>query len=211
MEPEPRTPSRQPGAVALGACVAVLVVTAAIVVGANSVAPAPSGARLEVSSPGTVVLAVRELGRLDTAEAHLEKVIELTDVQQRLFGLVEAKDALLLVAVGEVVAGVDLAQIADGDVVIDPARHAATLRLARPTVVSARLDGARTHVWARTTDALARRREDLEGRARAEAEDAMKKGALEAGLLERARTGAERTLRALLAPLGYRDVTFEWR
>jgi len=208
----PRANARQPAAVALGAGVAALVVAAAVVVGARSVAPVPPGAsHLEVRSPGTVILAVRELGRLEAAEFHMERVVELTDVQQHLFGLVEAKDAILLVAVGEVVAGVDLAALADADVTLDPQRKKARLRVPQPEILVARIDSAKTHVWARTTDTLARRREDLEGRARAEAEEAMKRAAVEGGILDRARSGTERTLRALLAPLGVSEVEVVWR
>jgi len=52
----------------------------------------------------------------------------------------------------------------------------------------------------------AERREDLEGKARAEAEESMKAGALEAGILGRAGLSAEREVSALLSSLGYEHV-----
>ena len=170
----------------------------------RAVDPAASGA-----APA-VVLAVRDLARLDATSFHIEKVIEVSDAQSRLWGLVEAKDAILLVAVGDVVAGVDLAKLHDGDVSVDAATHAVHLRLPAADIASSTLDERATHVYSRTTDVLASRSEQLEGQARARAEDQMRKAAIEAGILERAQASAERTLRALLRSLGYDHVEVDW-
>ncbi len=37
----------------------------------------------------SVITAVRDLARLETAEVHVEKVVDLTDRQSRFFGLIE--------------------------------------------------------------------------------------------------------------------------
>lgn len=157
-----------------------------------------------------VVLAVRDLSRLEAATYHMEKVVELTDRQSRFFGLVEAKDALLLVAVGDVVAGIDLSKLSDGDVRVDAAAGSVVLRLPAPEVFSASIDEAQTRVYQRETDVLASRNEQLEGLARQEAERAIRQGALDGGILDRARASGERTVRTLLVSLGFTRVEIDW-
>jgi hypothetical protein len=159
----------------------------------------------------SVVLAMRDLSRLETESFHIEKVIELTDEQSRLFGLVQAKDAILLVAVGDVVAGVDLAGIGDGDVRVDPATGTVHVDLPAPRVLSTAIDESQTRVVSRSTELLATRREDLESLARKEAAEQIEKAARDAGILDRARAVAERTVRALLQSLGFHDVMLTWR
>jgi hypothetical protein len=157
------------------------------------------------ATPG-VVAAIRDMSRLDTTSFHIEKVIEARDQQSRLWGLLQPKDAVLLVAVGDVVAGVDLSKLRDEDVRIDPGTHAVRVRLPTPEVLSSSLDERSTHVVLRTTDMLAERNEQLEGEARRQAEQEMREAAVAAGILERSRASADRTLRALLRSLGYEDV-----
>ena len=69
-----------------------------------------------------------------------------------------------------------------------------------------KLDEHETHVYSRETDVLAARNEQLEGEARFQAEEQMRKAAIDAGILDRARAGTDRTLRALLRSLGHADV-----
>jgi hypothetical protein len=153
-----------------------------------------------------VVAAIRDMSRLDTTSFHIEKVIEARDQQSRLWGLVQPKDAILLVAVGDVVAGVDLSKLRDEDVRVDPSTHGVRIRLPQPDLLSSSLDERSTHVVLRVTDVLAERNEQLEGDARRQAEQEMREAAVAAGILERARASADRTLRALLRSLGYEDV-----
>jgi Protein of unknown function (DUF4230) len=157
-----------------------------------------------------VVLAVRDLARLEATSFHMEKVIELTDEQSRLFGLVTAKDQILLVAVGDVVAGVDLSKLGDSDVEVDPS-GGVRVALPPPEILSTTIDEARTHVYGRTTDLLAARKDELEGLARKEAAEQIEKGARDAGILDRARMSTAQTVRALLQSLGFRQIVVGWR
>jgi hypothetical protein len=159
----------------------------------------------------SVITSMRELAVLQTASFHVERVIDLRDRQSHLFGLVQAEDAVLLVAAGDVNAGVDLGQLRAEDVVVDPLAHTATLRLPPATVLSASLDNQATYVHTRRTDALARRQETLETRARQEAERSLRDAALAGGILQRAQDGAERTIRSLLRSLGYHTVQVQFR
>lgn len=160
--------------------------------------------------PG-VVLAVRELSRLETATYHMERVIDLSEEQSRFWGFLKTKDAILLVAAADVTAGVDLSKLRDDDVRADPATRTVKVTLPPPEILTTTLDNERTYVHTRDTDVLAVRKEDLESRARQEAEASLRDAALDAGILDRARAGAERAVRALLQSSGYDDVEIRWR
>jgi len=155
----------------------------------------------------SVVVAVRDLARLESASYHIERVVDLRDRQEHLFGLIEAEDAILLVAAGDVVAGVDLSRLGEEDVVVDAEAGTATVTLPPPEVLMARLDSDRTFVHTRETGILARRNEDLETRARQEAERTIREAAIEAGVLDRARRNSRRTVESLVRSLGYENVT----
>jgi hypothetical protein len=158
-------------------------------------------------STPSVVVAVRDLARLESAEYHIERVIDLRDRQSRLFGLIRTQDAILFVAVGQVTAGIDLTELADGDVTVDREAGSAVIVLPPARVLSTRLDNERSWVYARSTDVLAQRKEDLETRARQEAERTLEQSAVDGGILERARTNAERTIATFVRSLGYTSVS----
>jgi hypothetical protein len=196
--------------------VVVLVCALAIVLmirspGLEVPVPPASSSRIVLAPSPNVLTAVRSLARLETTSFHIERVIELRDEQTHLFGLLKAEDAILLVAAGDVTAGIDLDELRPEDVNADWDARRVTNALPPARVFSTSLDNERTHVYARTTGALASRREDLEGRARMEAERSMHRGAVEAGILVRAEKGAERTLRALLGSLGFRSIAITFR
>ncbi|HVY30020.1 MAG TPA: DUF4230 domain-containing protein [Polyangiaceae bacterium] len=153
-----------------------------------------------------VLIAVRDLARLESASFHMERVIDLSDKQSKLWGMLTTEDAILLVAVAEVSAGIDLQKLAASDVVVDPARRTARIELPAPEVLHAALDNEKTYVHSRKTGTLADRHENLESRARKEAERTLIDAAKQAGLLNRASDNARRTVEALVHSLGYDKV-----
>jgi hypothetical protein len=153
-----------------------------------------------------VLVAVRDLARLESASFHMERVIDLSDKQSKLWGMVTTEDAILLVAVAEISAGIDLQKLTAADVVVDPARRTARINLPEPEVLHAALDNEKTYVHSRKTGTLAERRENLETRARKEAERTLIESARQAGLLKRAGDNARRTVEALVHSLGYDKV-----
>ena len=173
--------------------------------------PPPTTRTVTVRETPDVLRAVQDLARLETVSFHMERVVDLRETQSHAWGLVEAQDAILLVAVGEVVAGIDLAGLRPGDLVHDLAASRVTLTLPHATVFSARLDGEHTYVYRRDTDVLARRQERLETLARQEAERSIGAAAREAGILARAEQNAERTVRGLVRAMGVREVVIAWR
>lgn len=198
--------------------VIALVFTTFIALGAGWVAvtgalqppPITTQVIVEQSTP-TLLIAVRDLARLETAEVQVEKVIDLTDKQSRLFGLVESKDALLLVAVGHASVGVDLGKLKEGDVTMDDTSKVATMRLPPPEVWNPALDEDKTYVYSRETDLLAKRNERLETSARKRAVAAIEEAASTDDMKDKARRNAEKQLGALARSLGAKDVTFIWK
>ena len=164
----------------------------------------------EVRETSSVVVAVRRLARLQTAEYRIERVIDLSDRQSQLFGLLEARDAILLVASGVVSAGVDLSKLSESRLKVDPQQKSVVLELEPPQIFDSHLDNQRTYVHARHTDLLARREINLESRARKEAQGRLRQAAYRGGILKQARVQAEYVLRALFRSLGFQQVKIRW-
>jgi hypothetical protein len=172
----------------------------------------PASTSVEVLKPTPqVIVSMRQLALLQTSTFHLERVIDLRDRQSHLFGMVHVEDAILLVAAGDVTAGVDLATLRDEDVEVDPAAHRVRILLPPAQILSATLDNQLTYVHTRRTDTLAKRQETLETRARQVAESNLRDAALAGGILDRARDGAERAVRGLARSLGYDSVELSFR
>ena len=158
-----------------------------------------------------VISEVRELSRLEGVSYHVERVVDLKDKQESLFGLVTAQDAILLVASGDVTAGVDLAELKPDDVTVSADRRSVTIRLPPAQVFSARLDNDRTYVHTRQTDLLATRKESLETEARRAAEQTLKAAAEDAGIIKRAQESVGRTVQVLVRSLGFETVRVDFR
>lgn len=167
--------------------------------------------RVEVRPTNAVLVAVEDLSRLEVTEVRVEKVVDLTDRQQVLFGALDAEDQMLLVAAGTAVVGVDLDKLGPKDLSFDEDTRVAKLRLPQPEIFSSRLDPDNTYVYRRETSLLAKRNEQLEARARKEAIKAVEKAAGEPQIMERARTQAERQLTTLLTQLGAKRVEITWK
>jgi hypothetical protein len=164
----------------------------------------------QLADTATVLVAVRALARLESAEYHMERVVDLKQRQDLLFGLVHADDAILLIASGDVTAGVDLAKLRDGDITVEPRARRVQMRIPPPEILSVRIDNNRTYVQARKTDLLAQRNEQIESRARQIAESSIRQAALDTGILERARSSATQTLTVLARSLDYDRVDLVW-
>ncbi len=168
--------------------------------------PPLSSEQVVVKPTPNVILAVRDLQRLESAELHMERVMDVRNKESHLFGLLTSEDALLLVATGDVVAGVDLAAMKEGDVETDWKARKVKIVLPPPKIFSTRLDNEHTYVYSRNVDLLARRKETLESEARTQAEKELAKAATDAGILGRANRNASRTVEGLVRALGYEHV-----
>lgn len=171
----------------------------------------PATHEIEVAPSNTVVREIRAIGRLETAALHVEKIVDMKDTQKRMYGMVEAKDVLLYIAVGEVVLGVDLGRLGEDDVRFDPKTKVAEVTLPQPEVLSTRFDEQKSRVHTRETDVLAKRNEDLEAAARREAQAAFTAAGKEPSAIALARTQAERQLKALAKAWGASDLVVRWK
>ncbi|MGC9398343.1 MAG: DUF4230 domain-containing protein [Anaerolineae bacterium] len=166
--------------------------------------PRPNPTPTIYPSTVTVIESVRDLSRLETASYVMEKVITAESGQGPLgfiFG-----DRLLLIAYGEVIAGVDLTDFGADNLVWG---EAGTLyvRLPPAEVLVTTLDNERTQVYDRRTG-LVGLNPQLESEARQEAERLIEETAVAEGILERATRNAEEFLRSLLLGLGVKEVVF---
>lgn len=116
-------------------------------------------------------------------------------------------ERVLLVAVGEVEAGVDLSALGEDDVRVEG--ESVTIRLPEPEVFSASLDEDETGVYDRDFGPLNLRPDDeLVEEAREEAESRVEEAARESGILDTAETNAEESIRAFVTSLGFERVEF---
>jgi hypothetical protein len=167
----------------------------------------PLSSSVTVVRPTSSVLSkIQDMKRLESVTFHMERVIDLSEKQSQLFGLVQTEDAILLVAAAEVRAGIDLGKLGASDVVVDVEKRTAKVTLPPAEILGSALDGERTYVHTRKTGVLARRRENLETRARQEAERTLVEAAREAGIIPRAEENATRTIDGLVRSLGYDHV-----
>ncbi len=155
-------------------------------------------------SAATVIEGVQMLSRLETASYQIEKVITAESGQGPLgflFG-----DRLLLIAHGDMIAGVDLSYIGPSDLMTTD-DGTVYVRLPPAEVFVATLDNSRTYVYDRRTG-VAGMNMQLETAARLEAERLMLQAAIETGLLEKAEENARDVLHSLLISLGFKHVIF---
>ena len=152
----------------------------------------------------TVFREVRSLSRLETASYSVEKIITAETGQGPfafLFG-----DRLILVARGQVIAGVDLEKMEDGDIIVTAdGRVHVTLPPAEILVV--KLDNQKSYIYDRDTGPVGMN-PALETEARVAAEDEILQAALEDGILDMAQQNAETYVLRLLLSLDFSDVTF---
>lgn len=157
-----------------------------------------------IPDPVTIILQVRNLSRLETASYTIEKVITAETGQgpfSFLFG-----DRLILVARGQVIAGVDLGKMEDGDILITE-DGTVVVTLPEAEILVATLDNQKSYVVDRDTG-LVGTNPALETEARQAAEKEVLNAALEDGILDTAQRNAEMYVRQLIMALGFDEVIF---
>jgi hypothetical protein len=154
-----------------------------------------------------VVEGVRELDQLATVR--WTESVPVTrqsggDVLDRLF----SGEEVLVIATGEVEAGVDLSEVGKNDVRVED--DTVTMRLPEPEILSSSLDEEKTRVYDRDFSPLnVRPDDDLVEEARARAIEKVEKTARENGILQTAEINAEDSIRAFVTTLGFQEVRFE--
>jgi hypothetical protein len=152
----------------------------------------------------TVINQIKPLGQLHTASYFLSTVVDT----QMPVGALNQVQRVLLVACGQVEAGVDLSKLQPQDIITSGDK--VTLRLPAAEVMVTQLfdDRKCTYVVLREEGVLLPPNTVLETAAREAAVANFKETALANGVLEQARLNAEGEVRRLLTLLGYRDIQF---
>jgi len=158
--------------------------------------------RIEVSAPA-LVDRISRLSRLETVVFSLDKIVE-GEHQSAYLPNFLGGDKLLMIAHGEVTAGVDLSKLKPGDVAVHG--DSVQVRLPTPEVLSTRIDNAQTRIYSRITGLLVPADPDLESQVRQAAEEQIGKAAVGDGILDKAQLNARTSVTALLSGLGFKHV-----
>ncbi|MDQ3855364.1 MAG: DUF4230 domain-containing protein, partial [Chloroflexota bacterium] len=154
----------------------------------------------------TIVRQIQGLAKLETSKYTVEKILDAERTRRFVPGFL-AGEKLVFVAHGEVVAGLDLSKLEASDVSVTG--NTVTLRLPKPEVLYSRIDNERSYVYERETGLLSRPDKDLESRVRAAAEQQIREGALEDGILKEAQASGQKSLEALVRSMGYSEIRFQ--
>jgi hypothetical protein len=157
---------------------------------------------IRVDQPA-VVRQIRALERMETASYTMDKIIS-GERENPVLPNFLAGDRLLLVAHGEVIAGLDLSKLQPGDVQVHG--RSVSIHLPPAEIFTTTLDNAKTRVYSRDTGLFTSPDPNLEGDVRAEAEHQLEAAALQDGILKTAQTNARQTLNSLLTSLGFENV-----
>lgn len=152
--------------------------------------------------PVTIIREVRSLSRLETAAYTVEKIIT-AETRQGPFAFLVG-DRLILVAHGQVIAGVDLEALEESDITI---RDGGVVDIALPEaeVFVTALNNEQSYIFHRDTGVIGMTVE-LETEARQAAEEEILNAALEDGILDMAQKNAESYIRHLVLTLGFKEV-----
>ncbi len=155
---------------------------------------------------GGTIVQIRSLNRLETQSFSVERVVEAKVERGNPLDLVLG-DRLLLIASGEVVAGVDLSKLKDSDVTISQDGKSITLKLPPSEIFSKSLNNDRTRVYDRQQGLLAPENKDLETQARVSAEAEILNAACEGNVMQKAADDAQRSMEQFLRLLDFERVT----
>jgi hypothetical protein len=159
---------------------------------------------INVDQP-TVVRQIQQLQRLETVSYTMDKIISGEHANTYLPKFL-AGDRLLLVVHGEVVAGINLAGLQPGDVLIQGQK--VSIHLPPAEVFSTRIDNTRTRVYSRDTGLFSSPDPNLESEVREEAERQLKQAALQDGILKTAADNARNTISGMLKGFAFHETDF---
>jgi hypothetical protein len=170
--------------------------------------PTPSPTPTPTPTPATLILRVRALSRLETIRYSLETIIEGgSDPGGFLSFLGIGREKLVLIARGQVMAGVDFSRMEPDDIVVNGQK--VTLYLPPAEILVSKLDNERTGVYEYEKGLFTRRDVQLESELRARAEEELVRRAMEDSILMQAETNAKAYLLLLLHSLGFTEVEFQ--
>jgi len=168
----------------------------------NTPAPTPT------PTPTPILVDRQELGKMVTIQYKLEtvSVVEEKDASWivRLFG----DNRVVLVATGEVMAGVDMTRLADDDIAVDGT--AVKIVMPPAEILSVRLIPGESWVYDRKLNIL-KPNWQLELQAQEQAETSLRDWSIENGILAQAEAVFTSRIEAFLRRLGFTDVAILFR
>lgn len=155
--------------------------------------------------PVTIVREINRLNQLETASYSLQKIVTAQRNQEVLWGALG--ESLIFVAVGDVIAGIDLSQLQVQDLqIVDP--ETVMVHLPDAQVLHYSLDNTQSYVADRDKGLFAQVDPQLETQVRQEAEKQILEEALAAGILQEANENARTNMESFLNKLGFDNVVF---
>jgi hypothetical protein len=215
----PERKSRLGLAVVLTALITLCLAGAVLVLARDMVgpliwSPTATSAAAPVSSPTpsptpvAIVENVQALGQLVTIQYSIQAVLEETRERGDFWDWL-TRERLLLVAYGEVIAGVNLAEVTAGDISVEDEQ--VTIRLPQSIIISQRVDMDRTYVYDYERGFIG----DLIPpdpnwviQVESRAESVIVERAVADGILDKAAANAQVQLTALMYSLGFKKVEF---
>lgn len=161
----------------------------------------------QTTTSPVVVEGIQDLNQLATVRWRESVIVTResggTELERLLVG-----EKVLLVAAGDVEAGVDLESLGRDDVRVSG--ETVTIRLPEPVILSVSLDEGATRVYDRDFGPLnVRPDDDLVEQARAAAVERLEQSARDEDILAQAERNAENGIRAFVTSLGFEEVRFE--
>jgi len=211
----PRGSFRASGRVTIGVFIGILLVLAiagACVIGwfgkdvrdrIRPPTPTPLTREIITVKPPTIQ-EIQQMAELSTVKFGLTAEVADERVPDDFRANLGIKEELLLLAYGEVAAGFDLGKMDDGDIWVDGTRI--QLQLPSPEILYSRLDPERTRVIYYKKSILMQRDIAMEGKAREEAEKAIREAALQGDILDHAEKYGELFFANWLRSMGFTEV-----
>ncbi len=164
-------------------------------------------ARTQTTTSPVVVEGVRDLDQLATVR-WTESVVVTKETGGNAIKKTLTGEKVVLVAKGEVEAGVDLSSLKRDDVQVEDNR--VQIKLPDPEILGSSLDEENTRLYDRDQGLLRLRPDDeLVEEAHTDAEDEILAAAQKNGILDTAEQNAESSIRAFVTTLGFDEVEFE--
>jgi hypothetical protein len=173
-------------------------------------------ARQVVATPTTTVFdrggaikQIQSLNRLETSSYSIERIIEANIARGNILDSILG-ERLLLIASGNVVAGIDMSKLKESDVIISQDGKSITITLPPSEIFSKGLDNQRTRVYDRQTrigtQIFGGENQDLETQARLAGEEEILRAACEGGIMQKAADEGQRSMEQFLRLLKFQEV-----
>jgi uncharacterized protein DUF4230 len=165
-----------------------------------------TGRSTRIASQPAIVERIQRLQRMETVVFNMDKIVTGEKGSVFLPDFL-AGDKMILIVHGQVVAGIDFAQIRSADIQVNG--REIHVKLPNAKILLTRLDNARTRVYSRSTGLLVPTDPNLESQVRQQAEGELLDEAGRGGILNTARDNARATITSLLLGMGFEKVEVE--